>query len=170
MTNQGNRFLDETDSTNKALHVGIWLDLSEALLAIESVLMRKPLEKTKPEVKFITSNIERRCKSTGGRGGHYSYQHTSVRSAARNERRRDGEIQEFLQKVTANLESHPEHKIIASLTLAGPGLAKQRLASILEKRHPEWPKPEIKTTTSRMSEYEKLALLGWPHRRIAANL
>lgn len=159
-----------TASDNQALHIGIWVDLSEALLAVESVSMEAPIRKNAPELQALYSNVEPSCRSTGGRGGHFGYQHTSVRSASRNERRRDHEINAFLEEIAANLDKHPQHKVVATLTIAGPGLAKQQLATKLKDRHPQWPAPELKNTASRISEYEKIATLGWPHRRMPANL
>lgn len=146
-----------TAHDNSLLHVTVWLDRHSAVMAIEERSAASPEDPPKKTIERFTSNIERRCSSTGGRHGHMAFQHLTVQPAIKAERRRDHESIVFMRDIIGRIAVNPEHRIIASLHIYGPGEAKKMLASQLKLMHPEWPAAELGTTSSRMSEAQKLA-------------
>ncbi len=146
-----------TAKDNSTLHITVWLDRHSAVMGIEERSFAFPEDPPKKTIERFTSHIERRCSSTGGRHGHMAFQHLTVQPAIKGERRREHESIAFLRELIAHIEKNPQHRVIASLRIYGPGEAKKMLASQIKLRHPEWPTPELNTTSSRLTDGQKLA-------------
>ncbi len=158
-----------TAKDNSTLHVTVWLDRHSAVMGIEERSIAFPDDPPKKTIERFTSNIERRCSSTGGRHGHMAFQHLTVQPAIKAERRREHESIAFMREIIAHIEKNPQHRIITSLQIYGPGEAKKMLASQIKLRHPEWPTPELSATGSRLTEAQKLAHFESTHRKDMEN-
>jgi hypothetical protein len=98
-----------------------------------------------------------------------AFQHLTVQPAIKAERRREHESIAFMREIIAHIEKNPQHRIITSLQIYGPGEAKKMLASQIKLRHPEWPTPELSATGSRLTEAQKLAHFESTHRKDMEN-
>jgi hypothetical protein len=148
-----------------SIHIAVWIDGKTAMVSTTT----RPFGENPGSLAIagqqvehlIESGVERTMKSTGGRHGRVSYQHQTVDPAVKNERRRAKEITQYLDRVMARFNPEPEGKIITRIVLAGPGETKKKLAGAIALNHPEWPTPEIKTTTGRLTTAQKrVALFG----------
>ncbi len=148
-----------TTKDNSSVHVAVWLDKKSALLKIEERSNTAPDQPPVTSIETLTSNAESTVRSTGGRHGHFAYQHQTVQPAVKAERRREAESLAFMRQVIGRIEKNPEHRKIETLLVAGPGEAKKHLASELRTLHPEWPPVIVSTTSSRLSQAQKLATL-----------
>lgn len=154
-----------TAKDNSTLHVSVWLDRRSALVSIEEHDIKVPGEPPKLTVERFKSGLERKSRATGGRHGHFGFQHQTVLPAAKEERRKEKDYLAWLHHLISRIEGNPQHKTMSSLKLAGPGETKKILASEVARIHPEWPAAEVTNTTSRLSEAQKLAHFTEAQRR-----
>lgn len=98
---------------------GIWLDHREAIIV--------KLKDDSYTVDRIESEVESRHRSTGGTRGQRPFNHRSVNSAARSDRRRHNEWQHHYQHILSRMPKS------GSVLLLGPGPAKTEFLGYLNE-------------------------------------